>query len=187
MGVDAMNCREVQDWISDEPVGATAPEQVRAHLEACDGCRRFAGRDAAVRRLVALKRFEQPDPLFDVRLVARVRSEIGGTRPERGWLSGWTAWLPSPFVRYSVAAAALVALSIPVLRVAMVPHAATPTVVQESPATPRPDGTRGEGPPILTLREVASTAEPATTNVLDPDRPNVQYGPGRSATVDLKY
>ena len=181
-----MKCEQIQEWIAGEPAGSELPDRIRTHVESCSACRTFAERDAAVRRLVGLTRHEQPDALLDVRLAARVRDGIAGTLPRRSPFENLAAWLPSPFVRYSVAAALLVLVSVPVLRVAMTPNEAAPVVVREHPG----DRGAGEAPgsPVLTLREVASVeTPPATTNVINPEQPGVQYGPGRSATVNHQY
>jgi hypothetical protein len=181
-----MKCEQVQEWIAAETAGTAWPDRVRVHVESCASCRTYAARDATVRRLVGLKRHEQPDTLLETRLTARVRDEIAGTTPGRSPLENLAAWLPSPFVRYGIAAALLALVSIPVLRVAMTPDDQVPVIVRETPVGRGADGESGG--PVLTLREIASTdTPPTTTNVLNPDQPGVQYGPVRSTTVNRQY
>ena len=80
-----MNCESARFEI------ATAETEIRsaalaAHLDRCAPCRTYAARDASVRNLLAFKRNETPDAHFETRLAARVRGEIEGTVPARGWI-----------------------------------------------------------------------------------------------------
>lgn len=83
---------------------------VQSHLAHCDACRAFAARDLSVRRLMALKRHERPDAFAETRLIARLREAMAETAPSTVAASGapWS-WL-APALRWTVAAAAAVAI-----------------------------------------------------------------------------
>lgn len=98
-----MNCRKARRLVV--MVQRELPSAVSRHIESCAECRAWAARDEQVRRLLAWKRHEQPDPYLPVRLAARVREAIAAGEPRVRFQ--WREWFPSftfPLVRYGLAA-----------------------------------------------------------------------------------
>ncbi len=46
-----------------------------------------------VQRLIALKRYEQPDPHFETRNLAALREKLASTAPGGSWADRWLGWL----------------------------------------------------------------------------------------------
>ncbi len=70
-----MNCAECQQ-ICLETGGRNLPAACAEHVTGCDGCRKVFERTLVVSRLLALKKYEHPDPLFEIRNAAAIRRKI---------------------------------------------------------------------------------------------------------------
>ncbi len=46
-----------------------------------------------VQRLIALKRYEQPDPHFEMRNLAALREKLADTAPGGSWADRWLGWI----------------------------------------------------------------------------------------------
>lgn len=78
-----------------------------------------------IQRLVALKRYEQPDPYFETRNLAVLREKLSGTVPGRGWANRWFGWLVNgtvPAFRMVVVSCLLALLSVNLLLLNSVPN-----------------------------------------------------------------
>jgi len=72
-----MNCAECQQ-ICLETGGRNLPAACAEHVTGCDGCRKVFERTLVVSRLLALKKYEHPDPLFEIRNAAVIRGNDAG-------------------------------------------------------------------------------------------------------------
>lgn len=180
-----MKCDEARERMVSSPAGAP-PADAAEHLRGCEACRVFARRDETVRRLLALKRHEQPDDHFETRLLARVREEIAGTVPGRRWLPGWLAdrWTPS-YGYAAAAAAALILVAVRWLPPAAGPGAAGAPVIADQPPAPAAPAPALRGPePARAPVEYVSSVPVAPTN---PGTGGIRYGPGPSVPVRYDY
>lgn len=50
-------------------------------------------RDAQIQRLLALKRYEQPDPYFETRNLAALREKLSHEAPGVTWADRWLGWI----------------------------------------------------------------------------------------------
>ncbi|MCZ7592136.1 MAG: hypothetical protein M5U15_08245 [Kiritimatiellae bacterium] len=78
-----------------------------------------------IQRLVALKRYEQPDPYFETRNLAVLREKLSGAAPGRGWANRWFGWLFNgsvPAFRMVVVSCLLALLSVNLLLLNSVPN-----------------------------------------------------------------
>ncbi len=105
--------------------------------------KRRVGEEDFIRRLIALKRYEQPDPHFETRNLAALRAQLAHTAPGESWMSRWFGALgaaPHPGIRALVAACVLALLagnlllinSVPSLGPLAEPPAAAPAPAPES-------------------------------------------------------
>lgn len=67
-----MNCARIRKLIVTADLGGLPPEVV-AHVETCPACAELRERTTTVVRLVALKRYETPDPFAAERCLRRFR------------------------------------------------------------------------------------------------------------------
>lgn len=180
-----MTCDEARERLSAAPAGLP-PAGVAEHMRGCAGCAAHARRDETIRRLMALKRHEQPDAHFETRLLARVRDEIAGTVPGRRWLPGWLAGRAGPVLRYAAAAAALAILAVRWLGPAAGTGPASGPAVADQPApaaAPALAPFAKPVPPPMIPVEYASL--PLTPTNLGAG--GIQYGPGASVPVKFEY
>lgn len=78
-----------------------------------------------VLRLIALKRYEQPDPYFETRNLAALREKLSGTAPRSAWadrLFGWFTGGSVPAFRMVVVSCLLALLSVNLLLLNSVPN-----------------------------------------------------------------
>ena len=100
------------------------------------------GKEDFVQRLLALKRYEQPDAHFETRSLARLRDELRDTAPGASWAARlWEAFTGSPAPLLRVAAVALLAvLAVNLWKLDSAPETAAPMVVDvklaPAPAAP---------------------------------------------------
>lgn len=95
-----MKCTKIQRILLERDPGELGPA-VTAHVEACPACGRAYRRACTCRGLVALKRYEQPLPLREAAVRARVSERLAGLP-----VPGEPAWLEMhPALRLGVAAA----------------------------------------------------------------------------------
>jgi hypothetical protein len=180
-----MNCAECQrhslELGSDE-----LPAAMSAHLLECPACRKAHQRAVSLRQLLSLKRFEQPDPSFEVRNLARVQAAIRDLDPSpRGWWAGVLDVLtgqPVPALRYAAAGLVLGLLGINWLSVRSLPP--LPTASIEAVRTAQPVSLLA-GPSATALppgRESVAPAIFVTSNqhpwMLEQGSRGAQYGTG---------
>jgi hypothetical protein len=184
-----MNCEQSRFEIATAETGRPVSPGVAAHLSGCVACRTYAARDATVRKVLAFKRNETQDAHFETRLVARVRGEIEGTVPARGWIpAGVVEWF-TPAVRWSLASAAVVVASLGFLRPGVVP-VPTHGLASDAPLV-RPVSMFADGraPALMTsavpMLAVLTNQGPPMLR-LSPGGP-VEYGTGGTVPVSLQY
>lgn len=182
-----MNCHDIQRYCL-ERVGTPLGASVEAHLASCADCRRVYERAVAVRNLLGLKRYEQPDAHLETRLLATVRSRIEQGEGRAVGLLGRLAELlasePLPALRYGLAAVAVALVGANVLLLNHLPslqsdEAAAPAVAAVAPE------------PVLELAATNDSALPYAKPVFvfeypsnrQPNRP-LNIGPG---SVPVKY
>lgn len=90
-----MNCADCQR-ICLENGGRNLPAECTAHMAGCESCRKAGEGAAVVAKLLALKKYEQPDPMFAIRNAAAIRKRISEEEsPMFDWLTGilrpWSA------------------------------------------------------------------------------------------------
>ena len=145
-----------------ESEGGELPTDAASHLLDCKDCRQAHQRNVTLRQLLSLKRYEQPDPHFETRLLAKVEAGIRDVEMEpagllrRIWnfISG--DQLPAIRVVMAVAVLGLISLNLWSVQNAT----PLPSVSIQAAMTPAPV-------PAL----AAST--PATNRYFDPSRPVV--------------
>ena len=182
-----MNCKEIQEYCLMY-AGETLPPDVQAHLATCDACREANERALLVCKLISLKKYEQPDPGFEARSLARIRNSIYEIEEQRQ--RGWRFWEifesgPIPALRYALAVAVLALTGLNLVSVQNLPT--LQSVVMDEPAPAYE--------PQTTL--VQDTNPPANVNIV-PSAPfllassnrqpgTVQYGPGPSVPVSFGF
>ncbi len=105
-----MNCVRLRRRLVGETANPGDPE-VRRHLEGCAECRAYLARDAAVVRLLALKRLERPDPMLEARVLARIRSALSAPSAASAYQAP-AAPAPAMAWRYALAAVLLLLLGL---------------------------------------------------------------------------
>mgnify|MGYP003586266852 CR=1 FL=1 len=175
-------------WLAQRKMAASGdgiyPASVREHLARCASCRQLAEGMAFAQKLLALKRFEPPEPGFEDRSARRIRLALSAEQEATAAraLAG-TGWGPLPILRWTALAAALVLVAGHV--VTRRPETLPSILADQSPrATPAP-----------TLA-VPPAVEPAIP-LLSADFPQVatnrgagggvQYGPLPSTPVRFDY
>lgn len=101
-----------------------------------------AEQDQFVQRLIALKRYEQPDPYFETRNLAALREKLADTAPGGAWAERWFGWLVNgsvPAFRMVVVTCLLALLSVNLLLLNSVPNlsseVAQPAEEESAPAS----------------------------------------------------
>lgn len=133
-----MNCVESQRSIL-EGGGRDLPAACLDHLVGCAECRKVNERTVMVTRLLALKRHEHPDPLFEIRNAAAIRKRLGEEKP-----SLWESLLGlglRPWHGLAAAAACLAAAGAVYFGAAAPRGPAAPALADQRdvPAAVRPD------------------------------------------------
>lgn len=179
-----MKCNDVQRYCIEQ-AGSPLEARYEEHLASCADCRRVYERTLAVCRLVALKRYEQPDPQFEMRTQAAIRRRIAedaaSSWAERIW--GVLEGGPVPAFRYALAAAVIAMVGVNVMLTQQLPSL-------NAGAAPEAAAPRPAAEPI----ELASTngsVEPYAKPVFVFEYPSnrqpsgsLQYGPG---SVPVRY
>ena len=167
-----MNCADIQR-ICLEYAGEALPADVQTHLAGCAECRAAGERAAFLVRLVALKRFEQPDAAFEARSLAAIRIRVQEINEQpSGWLAQLRAWLefhPAPAL--GVAAVVLAFAGWRVTGTLSGGPGGAPSVAAVQPAS---TGTIYYATPVMLA---SSNGGPG----------RVQYGPGDTVPVKLQY
>lgn len=142
-----MKCQECQR-ISLENGGRDLPAECLEHLVGCAECRKANERTVIISRLLALKKHEQPDPLFEIRNAAAIRKRISEEKPSAlEWLQellegkGW---------RIALAGTVAACLAIVATQFA------------------RPPAQNGTNMPAVAHREIALPAPAAPQSVIIP-------------------
>ncbi|MCX6996757.1 MAG: hypothetical protein NTV49_06650 [Kiritimatiellaeota bacterium] len=160
--------------------------EVQAHLRGCFICRARWDDQDALRRLIALKRYEQPAPGLEARCLAAIHLRLAAQPENTGWwrttLSAWpVAFQPAQLVWAAAAAVLLLLGGVYVLT----PPSGSPGPARPAPALALEGHILIQPPdaPPLTLPGVppmvvaASNREPA----------RMDYGPGAAVPVNYPY
>lgn len=96
-----------------------------------------------VQRLLALKRYEQPDPYFETRNLAVLREKLSGETPGGAWGERWFGWLINgsvPAFRMLVVSCLLALLSVNLILFSNVPELSSNLApAAERSLSPAPD------------------------------------------------
>ena len=164
----------------------TLPDNVQQHIAGCDACHTFMERDTAIRQLMALKRYERPDPEVASRIVYAVRQQIAEESMAAASPKGlWESFLgfSVPTLRYALASVLMAFLAIhTVLSPSMsVMQTQLPSETQIRTASSRPTiqftnlrAERSSGPQVVRL---ASNPTPS----------RIQYGTLPSTLVGYEF
>ncbi|MFH0908634.1 MAG: hypothetical protein V1929_07720 [bacterium] len=182
-----MNCKEIQDYCLAYAGEKLRPD-VEAHLATCEACRKAHAQALLVCKLMSLKKYEQPDPGFEARSLARIRNSIYEIEEQRQ--RRWRFWEifeagPVPALRYALAAAVLVLTGLNFVSMQNLPSLQPvvmdePAPVFESRATLAVD----TNPPVEV--QVAPFA-PFLLASSNRQPGQVQYGPGPSVPVSFGF
>lgn len=179
-----MKCAECQRFCL-ENAGADLPPDVSAHLIECAACRKAHGRALTVCQLLSLKKYEQADPHFETRLLAKVQSGIRELEAQPRGIGArlWQLFAGEqiPALRYAMALMVLVLIGINLISVQNMP--VLPSVSIEAQPSAQPVTVASGSPtnryfdPSLPVVFLQSNTQPAS----------LQYGPGRSRLVGFEY
>lgn len=87
------------------------PAGLRRHTEECAACRKLCEEMAFTRRLIGLKRYEQPDPGLEGRCARRIHMALAaGAGEEERSAAPVAGWGPLPAFRFATAAALVLLL-----------------------------------------------------------------------------
>lgn len=142
-----MKCEEIQRMCI-ESGGKDLSAECIEHLVGCAPCRQVHERTVLVGKLLALKRHEHPDPLFETRNAAAIRKRLEAKPAAAGWLEG--AWITGALQPWQGWAAGAVAACLALTAIWMTPKATTqpeataivkqqPALVPVVPQTPDPN------------------------------------------------
>lgn len=179
-------CSKLQKEIL-EHIHAEFPDDLRARVDQCPACSAFERRSRAIHGLVALKRYEKPDPAFEERCVSYVRRQIltgmyaTDTEDAGAWQSVWESAFPA--FRFGMAALFVALLGLHMLMVGSLPTLDTAdfsprggvAVDQQSPvrASLAPSLEEWSGrDPHMPVMLIASNRGPA---ILQQQRPYIQF------------
>lgn len=186
-----MRCSRVRKLLTDEH-DVAFPAAVREHLAACPGCRVFRERTAAVRRLLALKRYEQPTAGFDERCRYAVRQALAEElerermpAPAGAFGLGRAADAALPALRYALAAVLMAMVAMHLFLAPSLPpmHSLLPN---DAPAVRL---ACDEPLPVtnLAMEVVRRPAVPEIVLASNRGPAGVRYGPGGSRLVSFDY
>ena len=180
-----MDCRKTQrlfDEFAEGRLSAPLAEQLRRHLTDCTDCRVAQQRAARLRRLLALKRYEQPAPTyfqgfmdeFHRRLQAETVSPASlWTRLKAQW-EGFQTATPILTLRYGLTGAAGMLLVVGVASW-MVVHQTKPMVAERA-APPVAQNANGASPtgssPVLFAQDSLAAFSPLARDI--PTGPTTQ-------------
>jgi hypothetical protein len=180
-----MKCGDCQRFCL-ENAGGDLPPDVSAHLIECAECRKAHARAITVGQLLSLKKYEQPDPLFETRLLAKVQAGIRELDEQPHGLGArlWQLFAGEqiPALRYAMALMVVVLIGLNTISVQNMP--VLPSTSIEAQRTPAPAPTvASAGPtnryfnPSLPVVFLQSNTQPAS----------LQFGPGRSRLAGFEY
>lgn len=186
-----MKCRDVQHYVL-EHAGEKLEAPYVEHLRVCAECRRAQERADSLCKLLSLKRFEKPDPGFEVRCHDAAMRRIRNLDAEP---AGWSLWdwvtMPQPALRYGMAAVVALLVGVNVYMGSRTPESPLAVTPDQIVAVPAPA-------PVAVAPQAFASAAP--TSALSPsqnvflaassNRPNgggVQYGPGASVPVGFNF
>ena len=175
-----MDCRKTQrlfDEFADGRLSASVAERLQQHLTDCTDCRVAQQRAARLRRLLALKRYEQPAPSYFQGFLDefRRRLQAESVSPADLWTRLKAQWqdfqtiTPVWTLRYGLTGAAGVLL---VAGIAswMVVHQTKPTVAQRAttPVVQNATGasTTGSSPMLVAQEDSSADLAPLARDVL---------------------
>jgi anti-sigma factor RsiW len=163
------------------------PAGLREHLEGCSECRTYQLRTDQLRKLLAMKSAELPDPGFEARSLAAIRQQIDqlDSRAPLLRLLDVLSEGPVPALRYGVAAAFAALLAAHMMTISNIsPMQPMLTDIPETRFISRPVHSQTAFAPIYPshhspepIFQIASNAGPR----------RVEYGPGPSRMVNFEF
>ena len=148
--------RKLIAWLALGELDARRAQDLRAHIETCDGCRRYLAEISAVgERLAAAdaKPETEASESFHRRLVGRLRAEQ--SRSPRDALA---AWMSATRLNWRVAFPAVGAAALVIVLVSLFPRqpGVSPPVRISRPAVALPDAKEDLSPTVANYQRVAS-------------------------------
>jgi hypothetical protein len=169
-----------------ESAGAELPAEISDHLIGCAECRIVYERALSLCRLISLKKYEQPDPSLETRILAKVEAGIRDLEENpRSWadrLFEIFAGRPVPVLRYVMALLVVGLIGLNLLSANHMPALPATSIEAQKPPSPVRVAPRAVAEtryynPALPVVFLASNTQPAS----------VQYGPGASRLVGFEY
>jgi len=181
-----MNCKQIQLALVEHEDGER-PDSIREHLFTCDACRQAAERADTFKKLMALKRYEVPDPGFPSRSLDRIcrRNENLEAEKETETVTLWELLLgPRPAFRLALAAILLILWG---MTFALIPR--RPEI---KPQLVGPKTRLSFGAQLLATRSNATLSPNAPQLVNHPSPTNsgpihIDYGTKESVPVKYEY
>ena len=181
-----MKCERVRELLVQFE-DSTLPADVALHMTQCSACQQHSRQMESVRRLMSLKKYEQPAPGFEERsaLAIRRRIEDLNRQPESlpGRLWEFLTDYPHPAFRYALAAAVAVLIVVNLV-----------SMPQLTPIRPAEPVARVTAPPAPTATTIPFEVyrQPALAAFQSPSPSNrgparVEYGPRESVPVNFEY
>lgn len=179
-----MNCTRARKLMLEFEDRAR-PAELDAHLEACEPCRQALASSEALRGLISLKKYEQPDAFSAARSAARIRSRIEelNARPVSGWRAAWEVLSGGQITALRYAAVAAVVLLITMNLVP--PEPLSPLPEPSAQTAPAPAAAQERPAVVLNAIHPAETAPILLASNTRPGR--VEYGPLPSRLVEFEY
>ena len=174
-----MKCNDFQQEMAFYSDGAF-PSALREHFDSCAGCRKAYAQTEAVRKLMALKNFENPDAGFETRCAQNVMRRIREPAPRTVSLWDFITGF-QPALRYAAAAAVVALVFLHEFSLTNLP-VVSPTAMETSlPAMERPAPARK---PILLFE---NPAPPTMVFASNQTPSSIRYGTTPSRLVDYEY
>jgi hypothetical protein len=183
-----MNCRDVQEYCV-ACAGEELPESMKQHLAGCADCREAYEAALTVARLMSLKKYEVPDPGFEARSLARIRTSLYQLEEERA--QGWKFWKlfdPSTVssARYAMAAMVLLMGGLYMVSLTTLPTA-QPALTEESPSEAlAPQAVAAVDAPTNAAIDSSNAVAPVLLAFSNARPGRVEYGPGPSVPVSFR-
>ncbi len=158
------------------------PADVALHFSGCEACRTQNDCLQTVRKLVSLKKYEQPDAGFEQRSLMAIHQRLAELNDAAGDELAWDGTVGSSFpaLRYIVVGtfAILMALQIfsPPAQTPRIPIAEAPVAAAPVPAPVRASAPMPESPGLVAI-QVASNRGPG----------RVEYGPSYLHTMPVNF
>lgn len=177
-----MKCNEFREEMAFYSDGAF-PSTLRGHFDSCADCRKAYEQTEIVRKLMSLKKFEQPGADFETRCVRNVMSRI--REPEPRTVSLWDFLTGfQPVFRYAAAAAVVALVFLHEFSLTNLPVVSPTAMEVPPPAIERQAQPAPVRKPILLFE---NPAPPAMVYASNQTPSMIQYGTTPSRLVNYEY